>query len=458
MTSGLDSSFIGDVSQFYSRNTDLWESIGAHFKTPKAYLHEFKLRYPSVSVRFELKRRGLNFVHNRERSIHRWTDYLEGFSDSFVYETIDGFGLGKESVILDPFSGSGTVNVCAMMRGIESVGVEINPTIFRVLQAKTNWSTNPEKIRHTMKSLDFSQEATISPPDFMKVERQFRPDVLQMILRIKEQVQGIEDAEIRKYFELAFMTILLPCSNLKRSPSIGYDKKKEATVHEGLPVELFEKKVGEIAEDMEYVQGLGGSPPQCHIYNEDSMEFAIPTDHTVDAVITSPPYLNSFDYVGNYKLEIGWMEDAHSTADFRALRDRMVLCDNVSRKMIRDYEEQPNLFELDWVTYVTTATRPRMRERLGIRRRDYPVLIRKYFEDIHRVLCRIFDSMQPGGKVAWVVGDSLILDVYVPTDLITMMVAENVGFKPEGIEIDRVRRSGIRRSFLLRESILSFSK
>ncbi|UCE09573.1 MAG: hypothetical protein JSW61_11455 [Candidatus Thorarchaeota archaeon] len=458
MTSEQDSSFIGDVGRFYSGNTDLWTSIGSHFKTPETYLHEFQLRYPEVSIRFELKRRGLNFANNKARPVHRWTDYLEGFSDSFVYDTMDDFGLGKDSVILDPFTGSGTVNVCSMMRGIESVGIEINPTIFRVLKAKTAWEISPEEIRNTMKSLDFTKETSIDPPVFMKTDRQFRPDVLQIILRIKEQVQQIERPDLRIYFELAFMTVLLPCSNLKRSPSIGYDKKKETAVHVRLPVELFETKVGQIIEDIEQVQRIQGELPPCHIYNEDSMEFAIPAEHTVDAVITSPPYLNSFDYVGNYKLEIGWMEDAQSTADFRELRDRMILCDNVSRKMIQEYEEQPDLFDLDWVTYVTRATRPRMRERLGIRRKDYHILIRKYFEDIYRVLCRIHDSMRPGGKVAWVVGDSLILDVYIPTDLITMMVAEKAGFRPMGIEIDRVRRSGIRRSFVLRESIVYFTR
>ncbi len=449
---------ITEVRSFYRKNFDLWKSMGYHFKTPDTYLFEFKKRYPGVVIEHSLLNRGLNFVNNKKKPIHRWTSYLEGFSDDFVYEIINQFELSEGHVILDPFAGSGTVNVCAMMKSIDSIGIEINPTIYRILETKTCWKTDPKLILDEYNKMDFSGEPSTRAPSFMKVDRQFKPEILKRILKIKEQIELIEDTSIKSYFDLAFITILLPSSNLRRSPSIGYDKKQTKNIYPELPVEIFKKKIEMIVRDLRIVRKSVKKPGSSNNFCEDSKVFSLPEDIKVDAVITSPPYLNSFDYVGNYKLEIGWMGDAKSTKDMQELRDRMVLCDNVSRKMIKEYAQNPPLLSIDWLDYVTAAVEPRMRERLGIRRRDYPILLRKYFEDIYYVLRRMYDSMKSGAKVAWVVGDSLILDVYIPTDLLTMMIADVIGYRLKRLEIDRVRRSGVRRSFILRESILFFEK
>jgi len=451
-------SLVRDAKSFYSHNYTLWEGIGHHFKTPDTYLHEFKLRFPDVKISHRLLNRGLNFANNKQRPIHRWTSYLEGFSESFVYDIIEQFGLSSGHRILDPFAGSGTVNVAAMMKGIDSVGIEINPTIFRVLLAKTSWDIDPREIQSRYDAMDFSKKASVEPPAFLETERQFQPEILENVLRIKEQLGLMDDPHLRCYFELAFASILLPSSNLRRSPSIGYDKRKFKNLYPNLPFQLFEEKVKEIISDLRFVQTKVEKQGKSISFCEDSKTFALPEDIAIDAVITSPPYLNSFDYVGNYKLEIGWMEDAASTKDLSELRDRMVLCDNVSRSMMKSYAEQPPLLSIDWLDYIVAATKPRMRERIGIRRKDYPILLRKYFEDIHVVLSNMYKSINDGARVAWVVGDSLILDVYVPTDLITMMIAQRIGYRPTGVEIDRTRRSGIRRAFALRESILYFQK
>ncbi|MFW9991573.1 MAG: DNA methyltransferase [Candidatus Odinarchaeota archaeon] len=450
--------FIRKTSEFYRRNETLFTEIGSHFRNPNVYLLEFALRNPSTGIVYSTEQKGLNFIRNKDEPIHRWTNYLEGFSKDFVYNTIKKFNLTRDHVILDPFAGSGTVNVCAKLRGIPSIGIEINPTISRILKTKTSWDEDPGAIKRAYRQMDFSSKATIDPPTFLETEQQFEPGILENILRIKEQVRKIEDEKIRSYFELAFLTVLLPSSNLKRSPSTGYDKKKTKNLYSELPIGLFKEKVEQITSDLAHVRNKKLSDTYCKVYNADSKEFDISSNHSIDAVITSPPYLNSFDYTQNYKLEIGWMEDVASTKELGELRDKMIVCDNVSRTMMKEYAKKPESVDIDWLDYIIKAIKPRMRERIGIRRTDYPLIVRKYFEDIQQVLEKIHAAMNEGGKVAWVLGDSLIVDVYVPTDLLTMILAKQTGFKLLEINIDRQRRSGVRRSFILRESVLYFEK
>ena len=184
-------SLVSDAESFYSHNYALWDGIGPHFKKPDTYLHEFKLRFPDVQVSHRLLNRGLNFANNKQRPIHRWTNYLEGFSESFVYDMIEQFGLSSDHRILDPFAGSGTVNVAAMMKGIDSVGIEINPTVFRVLMTKTSWDTDPREIQRLHDAMDFLKKASVEPPAFLETERQFQPEILENVLRIKEQLSLI---------------------------------------------------------------------------------------------------------------------------------------------------------------------------------------------------------------------------------------------------------------------------
>ncbi len=454
----VDKNLAQNISSFYSENSALFKEIGVHFKTPQTYLYEYSLRHPEVVIEFLDDDKGLNFVSNKNRPVHRWTKYIEGFSEEFVFNSFDRFSLEEDNVILDPFAGSGTVNVCAKMRNLESVGIELNPTICRILRAKTDWKTNPASILQAYEELSFDTPAGIEAPQFLRTNKQFNPGILQNILRIKEQLLQVQDTSIRQYLDVAFLSILLPSSNLRRSPSIGYDWDKSENLEDELPIRLFDESVRQIVDDLHYMRDRYDIETPSHVYTADSKVLDLSNEYVFDAVVTSPPYLNSFDYAGNYKLEIGWLDDASSTKDLRHLRDRMILCDNVSRRMIRNYASQPRLFEHEWLDYLMSAVRPRMVERVGIRRTDYSILLRKYFEDIFLVLQKVLGAMRDNGHVAWVVGDSLILDVYVPTDLLTMEIAEVVGFTPIGMEVGRVRRSGIRRRFKLRESVLYFKK
>ena len=68
------------------------------------------------------------------------------------------------------------------------------------------------------------------------------------------------------------------------------------------------------------------------------------------------------------------------------------------------------------------------------------------------------DALVPGGRFVLVVGDSLLAGAYVPGDLLLARIGASVGFGIETVEIARARRSGQRRSFVLRESIVTLRK
>ena len=87
-----------------------------------------------------------------------------------------------------------------------------------------------------------------------------------------------------------------------------------------------------------------------------------------------------------------------------------------------------------------------------------PYIVHKYFDDLYRVMRNVVDCLRPGGRFIMVVGDSLIADTYVPTDLLLAKIGAELGLEIEKIEKARNRRSGQIMSYKLRESIITLRK
>jgi hypothetical protein len=77
---------------------------------------------------------------------------------------------------------------------------------------------------------------------------------------------------------------------------------------------------------------------------------------------------------------------------------------------------------------------------------------------MYRVMSNVVPSLNLGGRFILVVGDSLVADVYIPTDLLIARIGLDLGLGIERIEKARDRRSGQIRSYKLRESIVTLVK
>jgi hypothetical protein len=160
----------------------------------------------------------------------------------------------------------------------------------------------------------------------------------------------------------------------------------------------------------------------------------------------------------NYKIEMGWLEFVHSQRDLKKIKDDMVVCDNVSKGLIRKFYQCSSTYTNDWIEKIKTNIEKNIIRRGAYRRQDMPYIVHKYFDDMFRVMENVVVSLKRGGRFILVVGDSLIADVYVPTDLLIAKIGLDLGLKIEKIEKARERRSGQIRSYRLRESIVTLLK
>ncbi|MEG2695804.1 MAG: hypothetical protein RR966_15285, partial [Acinetobacter sp.] len=64
------------------------------------------------------------FTDNMKLPLHRWYRYSAGFSAEWVEQEIKKYQseIHEETILLEPFSGSGTTNIVADSLGLKSYG------------------------------------------------------------------------------------------------------------------------------------------------------------------------------------------------------------------------------------------------------------------------------------------------------------------------------------------------
>lgn len=437
------------------------ETLTSNFRTSQWYRSEFE---KSVQIQITENPMGIRFTENilnGGKRIHRWSPYVQGFSNSFVEDMLIRYKIVSGMKVGDLLVGSGTVPVCCKMQGIASVGIDCNPLMVFMSKVKTNWALDTSTVQEVAdKIIDnalSSQDEETELPFLKKTRLQFQPKILRGLSALKKEIERTSaDEGTRDFIRLAFASILVDCSNLWRAPSLGYTTLKR--IPKVAPFDPFRLKLAYMLEDLRYVQGFKDKWGETEILEADSRTYPIHPE-SLHIIITSPPYVNGIDYVLNYKVELAWLGFARSYDDLQAMRSSMIVCDNTSRDDIREFEEKIGLTKVDeWLDVIVAEMGMTLRRKGICRRIDMHMVVEKYFIDLLAVMRQAFVGLKRNGRFVFVVGDSLISGTYIPADLILARLGKRIGFKVESIEVARERRSGQKRNFVLRESIVTLSK
>jgi DNA modification methylase len=398
----------------------------------------------------------ITFRSNEATPVHRWWPYVQGYSAEFVAGVLARSGLAPGARVLDPFAGSGTTLVEARRAGCLAVGFELLPPAVLAARVKTRFELDPGALgRAADRIVRARPQRPRGPLPFLRETlRQFDPDALDELRRLGEALPP-EGSPVGDAARLAFGRILIPSSRLHRSPCLGYAPHPSSNAP--APVERFRDAIRTMQEDLEELAPSRDRwGPTARVETRDARAGGAPTA-SIDLAITSPPYVNGMDYVMNYKVDLAWLGYARSYADLRALRGAEVACDNLPREETAAYLALRNLPD-PWLAEILRGIRANVFRKRTYRRDDMHAVVHRYFDDLARVLVRVRRALRPGGRFVLVVGDSLLAGVYVPGDLLLARIGARVGFAIESVEVARARRSGQRRSFELRESVVTLRR
>jgi DNA modification methylase len=423
------------------------------FIDPQSYVERFARENQVALGRYAGP---ITFRSNESLPVHRWWPYVQGYSADFVRGVLEAAELPARATVLDPFAGSGTTLVESRKAGARALGTELLPPAVLAARVKTRFELAPGTLRAAAARLERTARR-LTPGDLpflRETRRQFDPGVLAELTRLRDALPP-EGSPIADALRLAFGRILIPSSHLHRSPCLGYDRRP-ATEGPG-PFERFQRAVEEMADDLSGIaeERRAWGPPT-RIVVGDARVAAWPRE-SVDLAVTSPPYVNGLDYVMNYKIDLAWLGYARSYADLAALRRAEVACDNLPRTETTAYLGVVGSPD-PWLDEILPRIRDNVARKGSYRREDVHAVVHRYFADLVPVLLQVRDALRPGGKFVLVVGDSLLAGTYVPGDLLTARLGAALGYRIVSVEVARARRSGQRRSFVLRESVVTLER
>lgn len=393
----------------------------------------------------------VNQVAPQDRAIHDWYRFVLSFPPHLVREYLVKFGLTAEHCVLDPFAGTGTTLVECLKQGIPSVGIEANPMGCFACKTKVNWQVSPDALVEHAAAIaqKARQELAWFPGDGLRhtlpaesekmlLRNSISPKPLHKALLLLEQIKQHQDSRFTAHEKLALVkAVVSSASNLRFAPEASVVRARE----DAPVIDLWLQAVGAIAADLRSAGAF--STGRCLVFAGDARDpQQVLSPHSIDAVITSPPYPNEKDYTRNTRLESVLLGLIRDRTDLRQVKEHL-LRSNSRNVYTRDdddrhIEDFPEILEI-------AATIDQKREQLGKTSgfsRLYSRVVKLYFGGMATHLKELRPILRPGAQLAYVVGDQAsFLGVLIPTGELLAKIATSLGYTVTGIDLFRTRRA-----------------
>ncbi len=376
---------------------------------------------------------GWAFAECTRSDTNKWTHgyhrYPAKFIPQIVEKLFDIYSSTRTAHVNDPFYGSGTTIASAISRGYRATGSDINGIAHLITKAK---ATPIEPDYLVEKVSDFLQEtkAIVSdqafPPEQIvktiperhseRIDYWFPPEHREELGKILTLIIQEGDARIRTFLLVGFSHILKTCSvwlqrstkptrHVDKSPTKPYVALKR---HLRRMVrgnrEFYEVVPKTVRLDLdEYLDVRRGDARQQHV-----------EDESVDLIVTSSPYVTSYEYADLHQLSTIWLDLA---ADLRSYREDFIGSAYRSKRV------------------------PHFRSEIGqsvvgrVRENDERTAdeIAVFFSDMDSVFDESFRILRAGGRCCFVIGNTTLKGVDI---LNAQVFAESIQYS--GFRLDRV--------------------
>jgi hypothetical protein len=367
-----------------------------------------------------------------------WFRYPAGFSLQTLDLAFAEVSTAPAGAILDPFAGVATVGTRAASEGRDFVGIEAHPMVARIARLKLRRPADPALLGHAAEEVAARAEPIEPVGEAELVTRSFSPEILAELIGLRTAIET-EPPPWDAYLEVALLSLLRDHARVK----VGWPYQlpgKSRQPRLSRPTERFLQLAERMAGDLE-----SAASANAWVTNGDSRQAAAwrtARRRAPVAMISSPPYLNNFDYADATRLELYFSRRARTWAEMCAtVRDGMVIASTQQSKRDQALRalkqlEQVEPFHRRLTPLVQALTAERAKRKAG---KQYDWMVSLYFRDLWRVLENVKRCLPAGAPVVWVVGDSAPYGIHLDTPALLGSLGEELGFVIESEQQIRSR-------------------
>ena len=406
---------------------------------------------PRISVDGRLSRKLVSYQGNKEVPGLRWMKYKEGFSANLVRSLLDKT---DAKTVLDPFSGSGTAPLTAGSMGMDGTGIEILPVgnlSARAIVAAANGLHYGNFFQASNELIESLLPDEFEPALLFQhipiTEHAFPEKTEQDLAKARKFVAGIRDPSLHTLLTLACVSVLEEVSYTRKDGQfLRWDPRSGRTVSRKLDkstlptlAQALRRRLSEMMNDIPELQRKYKGVAPVFVDGSSLTELRKLPDESFDAVVTSPPYANRYDYTRTYALELAYL--GYDADRLKELRQDL-LSATVENKSKRDLllKEYGNAHLLNHA-FSMTDNQSALQEALYILRqeaqnlsnRNVISLVENYFTEMALVVSELARLVTPSGSVFMVNDNVRYHGQEIPVDLILSDFAEQSGFRCEAI-------------------------
>ncbi len=372
-----------------------------------------------------------NGASTRELS-HCYHDYPARMIPQIAAKLLDKYGKNAK-LLFDPYCGTGTSLVEAIIRGINAVGTDLNPLARLIAESKTIVvgmnKLNPQIRNFQEIAFGYNRvnNKEFTPTEILgisKLDFWFKPKISRKLWIIKEFINDITDKNVQMFFKVAFSETVREVSNTRTEEFklFRYTPEKlksfNPDVYSIMLNKLHRNKIGLIRFMQIYTEC--STQAKAKICDFNSME-CIPPEHiqseSVDIVITSPPYGDSHTTVayGQYsRLSSAWLSlDEPGRIDGKLMGGKI-------------YKELPS--------FACPKLDTSLQE-IANKEKKRALEVASFYTDLRKSIVNVAKSIRRKGFACFVVGNRRVKGVSLPTDKSIVSFFEAEGFKHERTHI-----------------------
>ena len=326
--------------------------------------------------------------------------------------------------ILDPFSGSGTTNIEALLTRKHSIGIDVDP--FSRYLSKVKITPLAEKELQSVQKyllrfiLNYkpSKVSVKDIPVFPYRDNWFNKEIILELAYLKKIIEALDTSEnIKDFFRICLSSIIRGVSNADDNCTRTVIRKKlNKKVYPADALKKFAEVILiNVPKMIEFSQKC---PMDIRVNFPDTMDARnINYKDYFDLAVTSPPYANAVDYPRTHQLESYWL--GLTSGSLTPLKKKHVGTESVSSN------EYKKLHKIGVKEADMTLSRIFKKDT----RRAYIAF--KYLDDMRLNLSEVHKALKKDGRYVVVVGNNKIRGELFENWKYIMELAKNIGFRIE---------------------------